>query len=147
MMEYNLVATGIRLIGSKINNIAINNNVVNIENDSKKKFGLCIKQPSFEEIESGILSIMTIDFAVELEQNNKEQFKMEMSVEGAFLSENGVNQEEFESLVAINGASAIIGIARGKIESITSSIFNQGKIVIPFVNVIDYYESLTDEND
>lgn len=146
-MEYNLVATGIRLIGSKINNIAINNNVVNIENDSKKKFGLCIKQPSFEEIESGILSIMTIDFAVELEQNNKEQFKMEMSVEGAFLSENGVNQEEFESLVAINGASAIIGIARGKIESITSSIFNQGKIVIPFVNVIDYYESLTDEND
>ena len=44
-------------------------------------------------------------------------------------------------LVAINGASALIGIARGKIESLSSSIFNNGKIVIPFVNVIDYYKA------
>jgi len=45
-------------------------------------------------------------------------------------------------LVAVNGAAAIIGIARGKIEAMTANIFNSGKVVIPFVNVIDYYKSL-----
>lgn len=36
---------------------------------------------------------------------------------------------------------AVLDIARGKIESLSSSIFNNGKIVIPFVNVIDYYKA------
>lgn len=44
----------------------------------------------------------------------------------------------------INGAAALISIARGKIESITSNIFDSGKVVIPFVNVIDYYKGLSE---
>lgn len=53
-----------------------------------------------------------------------------------------MEQGAFEQLVAVNGAAAIIGIARGKIEAMTANIFNSGKVVIPFVNVIDYYKSL-----
>ena len=34
--------------------------------------------------------------------------------------------------------------SRGKIESITSNIFDSGKVVIPFVNVIDYYKGLSE---
>jgi len=145
-MEYDLVATGIKLVGTRIQNLAISNNIVDIKNGTKRKFGLKINEPSFENVKSNILSQMRIDFLVELEQDNKESFKMEITIEGAFLSEEGVDQEEFKSLVAINGASAIIGIARGNIESITSNVFNNGKIVIPFVNVIDYYKSLTENN-
>lgn len=145
-MEYDLVATGIKLVGTRIPNLAISNNIVDIKNGSKRKFGLRINEPSFENVKSNILSQMRIDFLVELEQENQESFKMEISIEGAFLSEEGVDLEEFKSLVAINGASAIIGIARGNIESITSNVFNNGKIVIPFVNVIDYYKSLTENN-
>lgn len=48
-------------------------------------------------------------------------------------------------LVGVNGAAALIGIARGKVESITANIFNNGKIVIPFVNVIDYYKGISEE--
>lgn len=48
-------------------------------------------------------------------------------------------EDEFIKLVAINGAAAIIGLARGKLEAITANIFNNGKISIPFVNVLDYY--------
>ena len=63
------------------------------------------------------------------------------TITGAFLSKGKISEEDFKQLVAINGASALIGIARGKIESLSSSIFNNGKIVIPFVNVIDYYKA------
>ena len=39
----------------------------------------------------------------------------------------------------------LFGIARGKIEAISGNIFNNGKITIPFVNVIDYYKSMSNE--
>lgn len=55
------------------------------------------------------------------------------------MSEAEPIEDEFKQLVAINGAAAIIGLARGKLEAITSNIFNNGKISIPFVNVLDYY--------
>lgn len=84
---------------------------------------------------------MIIDFEVELEQTENQKFKMKMSLEGAFISEKGVDEKEFKQLVEVNGAAAIIGIARGRIEAITANIFNNGKVVIPFVNVIDYYRS------
>lgn len=87
---------------------------------------------------------MTIDFEIEVEQSEEQKFTMTMSLEGAFLSEEGVDKKNFQQLVGINGAAAIIGIARGKIEAITANIFNNGKVAIPFVNVIDYYKSMTD---
>lgn len=67
-----------------------------------------------------------------------------MSLEGAFVSEEGVDENTFKQLVEVNGAAAVIGIARGKIETITANIFNSGKVVIPFVNVIDYYKSVAE---
>ena len=64
--------------------------------------------------------------------------------EGAFLSEGGIDEKNFKQLAGVNGAAAVIGIARGKIEAITSNIFNNGKITLPFVNVVDYYKSMTE---
>jgi len=57
------------------------------------------------------------------------------------LSQGTVSEDTFKELVIINGASAIVGIARGKIEAVSGNIFNNGKIVIPFVNIVDYYKN------
>ena len=109
----------------------------------------CVKsdyniEPSFENIDEGLFSQMAIDFEVEIEQAEDRNFKLELSLEGAFLSEKNTEEEDFKQLVIINGAAALISIARGKIESITSNIFDSGKVVIPFVNVIDYYKGLSE---
>lgn len=89
---------------------------------------------------------MTIDFKVEVDQSEEQKFKLEMSLEGAFLSMGEIDEMTFKQLVGVNGAAAIIGMARGKIEAITANIFNNGKVVIPFVNVIEYYKSIAEEN-
>lgn len=143
-MELNLVSAGIELIGTTIKNISVENNIVDVEREAKRSFGLTINEPYFEAVEDGIFSQMVIDFEIEVEQVEGQKFKMELSLEGAFLSEEGVDEEAFKQLVGVNGAASIIGIARGKIESITANIFNNGKVVIPFVNVIDYYKSLSE---
>ena len=87
---------------------------------------------------------MQIDFEVEINQNEEEKCKIQLSLEGAFISDTDVAYSEFKDLVMINGAAALIGIARGKIETISANVFNNGKIVIPFVNVVDYYKSFNE---
>lgn len=143
-MELNRIATGIKLVGTTIKEISVENNIVNVQKEAKRSFGLNINEPSFENIDEDLFSQMAIDFEVEIEQAEDRNFKLELSLEGAFLSEKNTEEEDFKQLVIINGAAALISIARGKIESITSNIFDSGKVVIPFVNVIDYYKGLSE---
>ena len=143
-MELNRIATGIKLVGTTIKEISVENNIVNVQKEAKRSFGLNINEPSFENIDEGLFSQMAIDIEVEIEQAEQRNFKLELSLEGAFLSEKNTEEEDFKQLVIINGAAALISIARGKIESITSNIFDSGKVVIPFVNVIDYYKGLSE---
>lgn len=138
-MELNMIASGIRLIGSTIKNLKVDNNIVDVDKECKRSFGLNINEPEFQSVDNGVAAQMTIDFEVEIIQSEEQRCKIEISLEGAFLSEAEPIEDEFKQLVAINGAAAIIGLARGKLEAITANIFNNGKISIPFVNVLDYY--------
>lgn len=139
-MELNVIAPGIRLIGSTIKALNVDNTIVDIDKEGKRSFGLNINEPLFQEIEDKIAAQMTIDFEVEVTQGEEQRCKIELTLEGAFLSGQNPSEDDFRQLVAINGAAAIIGLARGKLEAITGNIFNSGKISIPFVNVLDYYK-------
>ena len=140
-MELNVIAPGIRLIGSTIKALNVDNTIVDIDKEGKRSFGLNINEPLFQEIEDKIEAQMTIDFEVEVTQGEEQRCKIELTLEGAFLSGKNPSEDDFRQLVAINGAAAIIGLARGKLEAITGNIFNSGKISIPFVNVLDYYKN------
>lgn len=143
-MELNLIAAGIELVGTTIKNLTVENTIVDVEKEAKRSFGLNINEPYFEKTEDGFFSQLTIDFEIEIEQSGEQKFKMELTLEGAFLSEGGIDEKNFKQLAGVNGAAAVIGIARGKIEAITSNIFNNGKITLPFVNMVDYYKSMTE---
>lgn len=141
MIELNLVSTGIALIGTTIKNLSIENDIVDVERDGKRTFGININEPDFQRTFDDLYARIAIDIEVEIHQSENQFCKLRCSLEGAFLAENGVEENEFKKLVIVNGASALIGIARGKIEAITGNIFSNGKVVIPFVNVLDYYKS------
>ena len=143
-MELNMIATGIKLIGTAVKSLTISNSIVDVEKNAKRNLGMNINEPEFQKEDLVWFAKMTIDFEIEIIQDPDEKCLIKMSMEGAFLSDENVDLESFKSLVSVNGAAALIGIARGKIEALTAGIFNDGKIVIPFVNVIDYYKSLSD---
>ena len=102
-MELNRIATGIKLVGTTIKEISVENNIVNVQKEAKRSFGLNINEPSFENIDEGLFSQMAIDFEVEIEQAEDRNFKLELSLEGAFLSEKNTEEEDFKQLVIING--------------------------------------------
>ena len=101
-MELNRIATGIKLVGTTIKEISVENNIVNVQKEAKRSFGLNINEPSFENIDEGLFSQMAIDFEVEIEQAEDRNFKLELSLEGAFLSEKNTEEEDFKQLVIIN---------------------------------------------
>jgi len=141
-MEFNMVAKGIEFIGTTIKSINVENNIVDVDREGKRSFGLTINEPLFEEHNNHFFSQIMIDFIIDIEQSEEQKCQLRLSIEGAFISGEGVGEEEFKHLVIINGAAALIGIARGKIETISAAMFNNGKVVIPFINIVDYYRSL-----
>ena len=145
-MELNCIVDGIELVGTAIKDLSVKNNIIDIGKDARKSFGLSINEPTFERIENAVLAQVVIHFQIEIEQED-DKCSIEMVLEGAFLSRNCLNEEAFKQLVILNGVAALIGIARGKIETLSASIFNSGKIVIPFINVLDYYKSLSEDNN
>lgn len=144
-MEFNMITPGIELIGTTIKHMDIVNEIADLSNKGEREFGLNINEPSFEIEEDGIYSGMIIDIEINIAQDGDQKCKIDMSIEGAFLSRGQITEEEFKRLVIINGAAALIGVARGKLEAVTANIFNNGKIVIPFINVIDYYRNLASD--
>lgn len=97
-MELNRIATGIKLVGTTIKEISVENNIVNVQKEAKRSFGLNINEPSFENIDEGLFSQMAIDFEVEIEQAEDRNFKLELSLEGAFLSEKNTEEKILNSL-------------------------------------------------
>ena len=91
-MELNRIATGIKLVGTTIKEISVENNIVNVQKEAKRSFGLNINEPSFENIDEGLFSQMAIVSGAESNQTEDRNFKLELSLEGAFLSEK--NTEE-----------------------------------------------------
>lgn len=142
-MELNCIADGIQLVGTAIKKINVDNNIADIARDGKNSFGLNINEPEFNTNDSYIFANMVIDIVIEISQE-KQSCKIEMSMEGAFLSDKDQQYEAFKKTVIVNGAAALISIARGKIEAVSANIFNSGKITIPFVNVLDYYKNMVE---
>lgn len=145
-MELNYVSSGVQLIGTKVNNLEVNNSIVDIEKDAIRSFSMNINEPYFYDSDEKRLAHIVIDFKLHIEQGNNQKMSLDLSLEGAFVSDGKMSRDDFFKLVAVNGAAAVVGIARGKIESISASIFNSGKISIPFINVIDYYKHISDQS-
>ncbi|WP_022766635.1 hypothetical protein [Butyrivibrio sp. XPD2006] len=145
-MNFNSVATGINILGSTISNIAVNSNIADLKPDAQKAIGLSVHEPTIRKDGNVFLGIVQIDIEIKIDQSEEEKANLTISIGGTFESGSDSSKEDFINLLAINGVSALIGVARGKIESISAAIFNSGKITIPFINVIEYYKSVADSN-
>lgn len=140
-MYFDNVAAGIELLECTFSEVKIESNIVDLLPEAERKFGLNVLAPAIID-EKGHVSKIRIKIIVEIEQDGNGKSLFSMIMDGLFKATKEITEDEFIRLVSINGVASMIGIARGKIESISSSIYNNGKVVIPFVNVVEYYKEL-----
>ncbi len=140
-MNINQVAADLEMVGCSVRNLSITNDLISIRDDDELHLDLDIL-PVYEGIiEQEHRGRVVLNLYIDSVRKEREDQKMEISVtfEALFRSTDSMEEQAFIELLIINGATALYSLARGKIEAISASIFLDGKIVLPFVNIIQYY--------
>lgn len=141
-MNLNQVTANLDFIASVVHILNVNCKMFKITDANKKEFSLdikCSKPTIGENAKLGKL-LMQINVSVMQENADLEPDTFELVLEGAFSSPVSLSDDEFMGLLNVNGGAALYSIARAKIEAISGLTYTEGKILLPMVNIIQYYQ-------
>ena len=141
-MNLNQVTANLDFVTSSIHSLNVNSKMLRISNANKREFGLdikCSKPSTTDNIKYGKL-LMHVDVSVMHENADLAPDTFDLVIEGVFSSPADISDDEFMSLLNINGGAALYSIARAKIETISSLTYSDGKILLPMINIIQYYQ-------
>lgn len=139
-MEFNKITSELSFMGCSITQLNITNNIVSITEDVKKKFGMDVELDEYIEGEDEQIGRLLMKLVVELEKEEEKEGKIELELEGVFSAAKSIEKEKFISMVLLNGATTLLSVGRSKLEAISALTFHNGKILVPMVNMYQFYE-------
>ena len=149
-MDFNKITAELDFVGSSVHNVEIKSDMIRISNSTKKSFGLDIKcsKPLVKDNEKFGKLLMQVEVSLFKEDEELEPDSFKIVIEGVFKASNETSDEKFMELLNVNGGAALFSIARSKIEMLSSVTYAEGKIVLPMINIIQYFaERNTPKND
>ena len=149
-MDFNKITAELDFVGSSVHNVEIKSDMIRIFNSTKKSFGLDIKcsKPLVKDNEKFGKLLMQVEVSLFKEDEELEPDSFKIVMEGVFKASNETSDEKFMELLNVNGGAALFSIARSKIEMLSSMTYAEGKIVLPMINIIQYFaERNTPKND
>lgn len=141
-MNLNQISAKLNIVTTVVHTINANCRMFKISNSNKREFGLdikCSKPTTTENAKYGKL-LMQINVSVMQENTELTPDQFDLVIEGVFSAPADIADEEFMELLNVNGGAALYSIARSKIEAISSLVYAEGKILLPMVNIIQYYQ-------
>lgn len=132
---------GIQLIGNRIKSLILKNDFVTApaSPDAEKninKIDLDLNEVEYHDAPQNTKKIMSCTAVLSLEVECAEkdkQLSISVELEGCFISELG-DEEEFKSLISLNGLAMLYSIARGAISGISALSLNGNNVIIPVLN-------------
>lgn len=148
-MDFNKVTAELDFIGSSIHNIEINAEMISISNQTKKSFALDIKcsKPLVKDGEKFGKLLMQVGVSLKKEDENQEPDTFRIVLEGVFKASDKVDDDKFMELLNINGGAALYSVARSKMEVLSSITYSEGKILLPMINIIQYFSERNTPDD
>lgn len=150
-MEFNKITSDLEFLGTSVKKLEINNTITVLSPEAQKRIGLDIRPLGFHRENGFHFSRLSILVTIEVEQENGFSTKIDLELEGAFsrpvMTDDDHDDEEFQTLVMINGAAALYSICRSKVETITALTYSSGKLLLPFVNIFEFYKEKDREED
>lgn len=103
---------------------------------------LCLDIRQSERTVDGDRQFQSLLLTISVEVSNDEddatdEFKLTM--EGEFSAATNVEEKAFLELVQFNGSSVLFSLARAKVEEVSALTYEVGKIVLPLVNMIQFF--------
>lgn len=139
-MNISQITAGIELICCSVRKLSISNNLINLKNDDQMQLDIDMLPlyDGFEDQEHHGRVILHLHIT-SVRKDKGQDTDISITFEALFRSTTEMEKEIFLEMLTINGSAALYSIARGKLESISASVFEEGKIELPFLNIIEYY--------
>ena len=148
-MDFNKITADLDFVGSSIHNVEINADMIKISNQTKKAFALdirCSKPLIKDDAKFGKL-LMQVDVSLKKEDETLEPDTFKVILEGVFKASAELDDDKFMELLNINGGASLFSIARSKIEVLSSITYSEGKVLLPMINVIQYFQERNTNNE
>lgn len=140
-MDLNHVLSNFEILGNSVTKLEIENDLFYIPDVVEKTFGMDIELVELEKKSPYFYGEIIVSIEIDVLSESEGKTHICMDVHGSFQSpESEVNQEEFTKLLLINGAAALYTIARSKMEVVSSLIYSRGRLTLPFVNIVNFYQ-------
>ncbi|MBR6694348.1 MAG: hypothetical protein IKL62_05320 [Clostridia bacterium] len=150
MIDFNKITAELEFVGSSVHNVEIKSEMVRITNKTKRSFGLDIRcsRPLEKDNQKYGKLLMQVEVLLFNEDEEQEPDSFKIIIEGVFKASNELTDEKFMELLNINGGAALFSVVRSKLEVLSSLTYSEGKIVLPMINIIQYFaERSTNENN
>lgn len=139
-----------QIIGSSIKSLRIKNDFILLENWSNKKRKIDISHSvrNVEMIEEGKVLSGIVDLNIKVNIfEKKRKYNLDMTIEGCFNAPCELGEETFNSMLQVNGITALYSIARGFVQSTSAQTLVSGYVLLPMINVVAYSRNLNQENN
>lgn len=141
MISTNETASDFQLVQSFISSCRFDNRLISLGSDAvlTNKAEVSVSKQFFNEdktIRFGYVRIV-VSGNLAVEGQKEARCDYEIAVEGQFSNPATISEEQFNQQLWINGSSVLYGIVRAKMEVLSSTIFNDGKITLPLINMIE----------
>ena len=143
-MNVNNCVSDFQYIGSSLKQLNVNNDFIYLsEQEWEDSIPNIDVKYSIEEVarndeDENMFGVINLYLSIEIEVNNR-SIDVSLTLQGCFTSKNP-NEEEFKSLLALNGCTALYSIARSIIISTLSQCFSGHQIILPMINVFKLLE-------
>lgn len=135
------ISADIKFVGSCVEKVVVQNNIINLAQNDPREFGIDIDVKEIGQNDDKTL-IGTVDLSVitnvKSKQDKKRKTKFDIVIQGCFESTNiKLSKEKFGAMLYVNGGSALYSIARSLICNLSANMYQNGKLLLPMINVIE----------
>lgn len=150
-MNVNEFSANIRYKNSFITECTFTNNLLDIGEDAVLHTDLkvAVSNPivSEDHKEKCGRVRLTLDGSYSVPDNEDANCSYHIVLIGEFSTAVETKDEDFIATLWFNGSTALYSIARGKIEILSTTVLNNGKIVLPMVNMMEFLKAQFEEED
>lgn len=142
-MDIDNVTSSLHFDESYIERLIINNHSYAAPGNKQRTLNIKFDPQYYGETDGKYLGTVKLSIKITIPSVKQDDFLIDAIFVGTFSAESStIKEDQFKKQVAINGGAALYSIARGKIEVISAASLSGVKIVIPFINVLDYYKAI-----
>ncbi len=143
MLDLNSIQSPFEFMGSAICEMSVQNHLLHIgpQTSPKIEMQIMVSNVSHEVEDKKFFGTVALNIKINLiTKDDPIEDKITFGLEGGFCASDTIDETLFSNMLSLNGSTILYSIARGKIESISSAIFEYGKIELPVVNMNQYFE-------